>query len=985
MTSSLPRTRSTTELRGRSRTVISHSARRPASDERRDFWPGGPLSPSSKRARVHAAGGTVGNVAGPNKVPTGTVTFLFSDIEGSTARWERAPVAMQEALQRHDRLVRAAIVDNEGHVFKTIGDAFCAAFPRAEAGVAAAVAVERSLAAEDFTAVDGVRVRIALHSGTADERDHDYFGPVVNRVARLLSVAHGGQIILSGITADLAQGNMPAGLEFRDLGEHRLKDLTNPERVFQAVGLGLADDFPPLRSLGSLPNNLPVALTSFVGRDHEVGEIVELIARSRLVTLVGAGGVGKTRVALQAAANVLDRFPDGAWLVELAPLSDPALIPGAVAAALGVALPQEGHAVANLVAVLKPKTALVILDNCEHVIHDVAQGIATVLRDCANVTIVATSRERIGVNGEQAYRMPTLRFPKAHDLAMLDAERALEYGAIALFVDRATSSDNRFSLTDDNASVVGEIVRRLDGIALAIELAAPRVKMLSLPQLRQKLDERFRLLTGGSREALPRQKTLRALIDWSYDLLDARERALFRRTGIFLDGFSLEAAGAVASDESFDEFEVLDALSSLVDKSLVTAEVEGESTRYSLLESTRAYALEKLAEAGESAALAERHARYFANLVREADRERESSGTEESLMALAPELENLRAAFAWSLERDPVESAAIASVAIGTLWERIGLRAEWTRRLKSVLERLPADGHHERAKAFATMTYLYGVGNDYAREYETGEAAVAHAREANDPRLLAQSLIFFAQAATFLRRYDEAERALDEAEPSSSGDPRARVRLLTTRAHVASARGDVDAAVSIGEEQLATARVMKNLPAEALAIVNLAESEHSRGNTMRAAELLRGMFAGEASAALGRERQALALGNLTAYLAALDDGAAALETALAALAAIDQEHREDVSVAVLLEHAALALALVGRTETAAVVAGYSAATYAGANIEREFTELTTSERLGRLLNERLSAEERSGLSARGAALTAAQTIAELRASLATNA
>ncbi|MBD5634881.1 MAG: adenylate/guanylate cyclase domain-containing protein, partial [Candidatus Eremiobacteraeota bacterium] len=369
-------------------------------------------------------------VRGAIDVPTGTVTFVFSDIEGSTVRWERAPLAMQEALARHDRLLYAAIVAYDGRVFKTIGDAFCAVFSRADAALAAAVAIQHALAAEDFGAVDGLRVRIALHSGTAEERDGDYFGPVVNRIARLLSIAHGGQVIASSITADLLQGALPAGSGLRDLGEHRLRDLTLPEHVYQILEPGLAQDFPPLRSLGALPNNLPVALTTFVGRDREVGDVTDLLRRSRLVTLVGTGGVGKTRVALQAGANALEDFPDGVWFVELAPLTDPALIPGAVASVLGLALAQEGDAVSVLASVLRPKRALIILDNCEHFIHEVARGVVAGLRDCPDIKLIATSRERLGINGEQAYRMPTLSFPKGRELDALDAQTALRFEAI---------------------------------------------------------------------------------------------------------------------------------------------------------------------------------------------------------------------------------------------------------------------------------------------------------------------------------------------------------------------------------------------------------------------------------------------------------------------------------------------------------------------------------------------------------------------------
>ncbi|MBD5633952.1 MAG: adenylate/guanylate cyclase domain-containing protein, partial [Candidatus Eremiobacteraeota bacterium] len=453
-------------------------------------------------------------------LPSGTVTFAFTDIEGSTQRWERAPAAMHEALRRHDALVRTAIVEHGGHVFKTIGDAFCASFRRPEDALSAMLAAQRALAAADFADVDGLRVRAAVHTGTADERDGDYFGPVVNRVARLLATGHGGQVLVSGATAGLVRDALPPSMTLRDLGEHRLKDLSRPERVYQLAAPDLPLEFRPLRSLDAVSNNLPAAATSFVGREAEIAEITSLVHAHRLVTLVGSGGLGKTRTSLQVAANVADDFANGVWFVELAPLSNGDYVPSSIAQATGVTLNPEGDPVDNLADGLRAMHALLVFDNCEHVIEPVARIVAAILRKSPQIKILASSRQGLGVTGEMAYRLPTLGVPSDASIstaAPLRADEALRHAAVALFVERARAVDQRFSLADRDAPVVAEICRRLDGIPLAIELAAARVRILSSRQLRERLDERFRVLTGGARDVLPRQQTLRALIDWSYD------------------------------------------------------------------------------------------------------------------------------------------------------------------------------------------------------------------------------------------------------------------------------------------------------------------------------------------------------------------------------------------------------------------------------------------------------------------------------------
>ncbi len=413
--------------------------------------------------------------------PTGTVTFLFSDVEGSTVRWDGNREAMASALARHDALMRVALEARGGYIFKTIGDAFCAVFARAQDAAAAALDAQRALAAEDFSAVDGVHVRMALHAGTADERDGDYFGPPVNRVARLLAIGHGNQTLVSGAAADLLEGEMPHASSLRDLGDHRLKDLTRPEHVYQLIAPDLPQTFPALRSLDEHPNNLPRALTSFVARDQVITEVKALILRFPLVTLAGTGGVGKTRCATQVGAELLDEPADGVWLAELAPVSDPRLVANAIAQALSVQVQLNRPIRDTLLAYLMRKQLLLILDNCEHVIEEVREIAGAILHACPGVRILATSREGLNVAGERVYRMPSLPAPSAG--ATITAQEALQYGAVTLFNDRAVASDARFALTNENAHQVSEICRQLDGIPLAIELAAARMKVLSPQQL----------------------------------------------------------------------------------------------------------------------------------------------------------------------------------------------------------------------------------------------------------------------------------------------------------------------------------------------------------------------------------------------------------------------------------------------------------------------------------------------------------------------
>src|SRR5581483_10076360 len=539
------------------------------------------------------------------QLPSGTVTFLFTDIEGSTKLWEQYPEAMKIALSKHDEILRKKIEANRGHIIKTTGDGIHAVFGTALDGVLAALDTQRALLAGNWDEIKphNVKIRIGLHTGEAEARAGDYYGPVLNRAARLMSVGHGGQTLLSTVTADLVREHLSDGASLRDLGEHRLKDLIRSEHVFQLTHPDLPADFPPLKSLDSYSNNLPIQLTSFIGRERELDRAKKQLTSTRLLTLIGPGGTGKTRLSLQIGAEMLPAFADGVWLAELAPLADPSLILQTVASVFGIR-EQLGMSLNELlIDYLRAKNLLLIMDNCEHLIEACAELIDQLLRTCANLKIVASSREALGISGETVYRVPSLSLPGPDEATR---EALTQSESVQLFIERATAANPKFDLSEKNASFVAQICRRLDGIPLALELAAARITVFSVEQIASRLDDRFRLLTGGSRTALPRQQTLRALIDWSYDLLTEEERALLRRLSIFAGGWTFDAADAICA-----KHDVLNILTQLVNKSLVIFDEEGSEPRYRMLETVRQYARDKLLERGESEEARNAHLDFF--------------------------------------------------------------------------------------------------------------------------------------------------------------------------------------------------------------------------------------------------------------------------------------------------------------------------------------------------------------------------------------
>ncbi|HXY95124.1 MAG TPA: adenylate/guanylate cyclase domain-containing protein [Acidimicrobiia bacterium] len=582
-------------------------------------------------------------------LPTGTVTFLFTDLEGSTRLWEEHPQPMPGAMARHDEILRDAVESHGGHVVKTTGDGFHAAFADASAAVTAAVAAERALACEPWDLPGPLRVRMGLHTCHADVRDGDYYGSAVNRAARLMSAAHGGQIVVSLATEELTRDTLTDEVELADLGEHRLRDLSRPERVFEVRAPGLDTGFPALQTLDAYPTNLPLQLSSFVGRETELAAIAEAMQQSRLVTVTGVGGVGKTRLAIQLAAEVLPSFPDGAWLCELAGVNEADAVTQLVATILGVRERAEVGLETSIADFLRRRTALLVLDNCEHVLDATARFATTVLQTCPHVQVLATSREGLAVEGERVWPLRSLPTPGVQQpLALIAAS-----DAVRLFVERGEMARPGFTLDDASRAAVADICRRLDGIPLAIELAAARVSAMRPGDIAARVDERFRLLTGGRRTAVERHQTLRAAVDWSYALLSDDEQRVFARLGVFAGGFDATAAEAVVAGDGIEAWDVIDAVASLVDKSMVVDEEPiDDTTRYGMLETLRQYAIEQLAFGADVDGWRRRHAEHFAGVA--ASIGEGLVGPDEMLWRrrLRADVDNLRAAVTWSFERD---------------------------------------------------------------------------------------------------------------------------------------------------------------------------------------------------------------------------------------------------------------------------------------------------------------------------------------------
>ncbi len=671
--------------------------------------------------------------------PTGTVTFLFTDIQGSALLAQAYPAEIAALLDRHHAILRTAIAQHRGFVFKVVGDAFCVAFGTPSEALSAALDAQRTLQAEPWHPAP-LRVRMGLHTGEAWATEDaastgavDYAGHLtLTRAQRIMAAAHGGQMLLSAATAELLRGHLPPDTQLRDMGEHRVKGVLNPEHLWQVVAPGLEGEFPPLPTLNGIPTNLPLQPTSFVGREREIGAIKGLLAGGRLVTLTGVGGTGKTRLALQVAADLLDEYEAGAWFIELAPLRDGALVPQATASSLGLRGMGDGSLPALLADHLRYKHLLLILDNCEHLVEACARLAAGLLAAAPKVVILATSRTPLNVAGEVLYALPPLRAPDAR--ATVEPGTLTQYEAVRLFIARARAAKPAFAVTNANAPAVAQICHHLDGIPLAIELAAARTRLLSAEQIAARLDDRFHLLTGGSRTAVPRQQTLRSTLDWSFDLLSDPERRAFMRLAVFDASFGLDAAVAVCAGEDIRQTQALDLLAGLVDHSLVVPFEAQAENRYYLLETVRQYAAEKLEAGGERAAAEDRHLAHYLALAQEGD-PHIRAGHVAWTDRFATEYPNFRTAMAVALGREP-ELAVLLGRALSEYVYFSETRFEangWAQRLLALSEAW-GPGRMRATALWLAGNWACGAG-EWARGEELLQASLAMAADLGDPDL----------------------------------------------------------------------------------------------------------------------------------------------------------------------------------------------------------------------------------------------------------
>ncbi len=845
-----------------------------------------------------------GREAHVTELQSGITAFLFTDIEGSTRLWEATPELMSLALARHDALMREAITAHGGHVFKTAGDAFCAVFPAPADAIAAAIAGQRALATESWQLAAPPRVRMAVHAGHAEIRDGDYFGPPLNRVARLLATAHGEQIVVSRAAAELARGHLSPDVTLRSLGEYALKDLQQPERISQIVAPGLRESFPPLQTPERLLRNIPQPARPLIGRENAIRTARAMLGFSspdmetpsdrlprqpatRMLTLTGPGGTGKTRLALHLARELGAELPDGAVFVPLASVNDAALVPVAIVNALdpgesGAELPR-----ATVIDQLRDRCLLLVLDNFEQVM-DAAEFVAEILESCPRIRLLVTSRERLSLLGEQEFALPPLELPVREFVTMdggarrpLTVEAVCRSPAVQLFVAHAQSVKPDFAVTEENAGVLAEICARLDGLPLAIELAAARAKLLSPEALLARLDRRLDLLSRGARDLPDRQKTMRDTIAWSYDLLAPDEQRLFMNLAVFAGGAALDAAAEIAraSDDAFDEFAELELIESLADKSLIRLFDDGSRQRLLMFETIRDYARERLAENGALTTVGERHATYFLQFAEEA--EPRLAGHEQT--AWLPRLErdqaNLRAAVAWFRARGAPERALRLSAALWKFWWLRGDISEGRSLLESLLGEaslaesslrakalngagvladsqgdweVAARLHHESLEIFRRIGDMRNVAwslnnlgvveinqGNLERARELLEENLAVAESTSDAASIATALIDLGRIAHYQGDHERATShyARSMALFRDIGDESHVARALNNLGTVALEQGNLERALALLGESLQLHRAVGDRQGIASTLNNLAEVVNSQGDTSRAMEL----------------------------------------------------------------------------------------------------------------------------------------------------
>ncbi len=749
-------------------------------------------------------------------LPSGTVTFLFTDVEGSTRLLEQHPVPYREAIVRHHAILRDAVEKNRGAVFETIGDAVYAVFSSPSDAVCAALRAQLDLGTAPWGELGSLKVRMGLHTGEAELQGDHYFGAALYRCARLMSAAHGGQVVLSSIAADLMRETLPAAVDLHDLGEYRLKDLQRAERIFQLRSPGLATDFPPLRTLGDVPNNLPLALTPFIGREQVVAATRGLLARpvTRLVTLTGPGGIGKTRLSLQVAADSLHEYRSGVFFVELAHIMAPDLVMPTIAKILSVQETANRPILDSVKEYLKEKELLLVLDNFEHIITAAAQ-IADLLSACPRVKTLVTSREALRVRGEQQFPVPPLALPDRSRVEPV--EQLARYEAVRLFIERAQVVKMEFSISEGNAYAIAEICRRLDGLPLAIELAAARINVFSPQAMLARLEQKLAVLTGGLRDLPARQQTLRETIAWSYDLLTPAEQTVHRRLAVFAGGCILAAAetvvGATLPAHGAPRLDVFARLVSLVDKSLLRQVSGMEEPRFRMLETIREYALERLTEAGETDEFAARHADFYLALTEQAEPGLIGAHQAAWLDRLEEEHDNLRAALRWLTRAGPVDHGLRLAATLRGFWRARGYITEGRERMAELLSLAAAQTRDaSRAKALHAAGWLAREQGDYGPARALFEESLDIYRQLGDARGIGWALVDLGFLTRYEGNYLVAAPMLEESLVllRQTGDTEGTAAALGNLGLIARDQGDAEGAEERLEESLALWRELGN-------------------------------------------------------------------------------------------------------------------------------------------------------------------------------
>jgi len=692
-------------------------------------------------------------------LPTGIVTFLFTDIEGSTKLAQNFHDRISEVLEKHHFIMNIAVESNNGFVFKMIGDAFCCAFQNADDAVRASVDAQKKLSSEEWNEAV-IRVRMGIHSGNAEWSGKDYMGYItLARTQRVMSAAYGGQIIISNDAYDITKDSYSEEISFRDLGNRRLKDLIQPIKLYQVMSEDIPADFPPLKTLDARPNNLRVQLTSFIGREKEMTEIKKLFSVTRLLTLLGPGGTGKTRLSLQVGADLIDGYANGVYIAELAPVSDPAMIVQTIIDSLELK-PEPGRTPEEILNdYLSEKEMLIILDNCEHLINECAGIAEKLLRNCPKIKIIATSREALNCSGEQTYRLPSLSVP---DKSIVNSpEQLTQYESVRLFIERALSVNHNFRVNNNNAPALAGICTCLDGIPLAIELAAARTKVLSVEKIYDRLDNRFNLLTGGSRTALPRQQTLKALIDWSYDLLSEKEKKLWSRLSVFKDGWTLESAEVICSDELLTEGEILDLLSQLAEKSIIIYNEVKE--RYSILETIKQYGEEKLKESDETEKFYLKHLDHFTELTSLSKFKLSGKTNLEYLDKMETEHNNFISAIEWSVHNGKKEKGSLIASELGHFWITRGHYLTGLKLLQSLLNDVSGINKNTISKLLNVAGNLNIVQGKYEKAMAYYERGLSLSREIQNKNEIAISLIGIGNTEAETGNFEKAQSYFEES------------------------------------------------------------------------------------------------------------------------------------------------------------------------------------------------------------------------------